>query len=130
MAIAYETLGLMLGRYREAEALLRRVVETWTRLLGASHPGVCRARVDLVSAMIAQTRIPEALQWLREAVDLGCSEVETIPFDRFMKEDVRLRGLHGTPEFESIVATCQRLSRERERNGHGWRLRCSAIDEV
>ncbi len=89
------------GRYQQAEALHRQTLEIRKRVLGLRHPETLKSMYDVACAVAQRGARSAALQYLREAVELGFSDVTSL------LEDSDLTSLRGDPAFEKIAATAR-----------------------
>lgn len=85
-------------RYDEAEPLFRETLEIELRLLGEDHPETVDTAYRLAGLEALRGDREKALDWLRQAIEYGFSDIES------MIEDANLESLRGDPEFEGIVA--------------------------
>jgi non-specific serine/threonine protein kinase/serine/threonine-protein kinase len=89
------------GRYQEAEALHLQTLEIRKRVLGLRHPETLKSMYCVACAVAHRGARSAALQHLREAVDLGFSDVTSL------LEDSDLTSLRGDPAFERIAAAAR-----------------------
>jgi tetratricopeptide (TPR) repeat protein/tRNA A-37 threonylcarbamoyl transferase component Bud32 len=96
LAILYK----LQGKYGDAEPLFRRSLEIREKALGAGHPDVADSLYRLACFNALRGRHAEALLFLRRALAAGGSR----PWMRSIGTEDDLVALHGSPEFERIVA--------------------------
>ncbi len=106
-----DTLGVMsdlanerksLGFHDEAEQLY---IESYEGLSRLGLPNVSMVSYNLACLSAVRGHRPQALAWLREAVEGGFTDAD------WMLQDSELTSLRGDPEFESIVALARESSR-------------------
>jgi tetratricopeptide (TPR) repeat protein len=90
------------SRHEEYEDTLRELLEAERRFIGEDHPGLAGTMYDLGCLAALRGDPDEALDWLRQSVDHGWSKGD------WMTRDPDLVSLHGTPEFEALVAKVKR----------------------
>jgi tetratricopeptide (TPR) repeat protein len=104
LAIALNNLGEVvyeLGRYREAEKLLRRSLWVWERKFGASHPGLLQPLSNLASVYAAMGNYGRAEHLLRRAYELARtsgSEEDAIRALHHLAVACQARGKHQEAE--------------------------------
>jgi len=92
------------GRYKEANALLQQTLEIQTRIRGANHPDTAETKYNMACNAALEGRRAEAFALLKDAIDHGLSPLNK----QHMLEDSDLKSLHGSPEFEALVAQVQK----------------------
>jgi non-specific serine/threonine protein kinase/serine/threonine-protein kinase len=86
-----------MGRLPEAEALCNETLEQQRKVLGAEHPDVLFTTVLLASIEVRQGRKQAGLDHLRQAVDAGFADPDTI------RKEPGLQALADDPEFKRLV---------------------------
>jgi len=89
------------GRPAEAGSLLRELLQARIRIMGERAPPVGQLRYALSCLAASVGQRQEALDELRQAVDLGWA-------DRTILEDTDLDILRGDPEFEALVTVVKK----------------------
>jgi tetratricopeptide (TPR) repeat protein len=87
------------GRYDESEKLQLETLAARRRVFGPSHPEIGRSLYSLGALALRQGDRKKALDYLRQAVDLGLGGGDWMP----MREDDELKPLRGDPEFEALA---------------------------
>jgi len=89
-----------MGRNKEAEVSLRRVLERQQRVLGPNQPETAVTLYNLASVVANNGDTKQALSLLRESVDHGL-----LPrWAAGIGEDPDLNALHGVTGFADLVA--------------------------
>ena len=101
----------LLGRTREADEIMMRVLEAEERTLGATHPNTCISRSNLASSLLGQERHAEAVAILEPLLQL--METRHLSSDSQILVSVRLQlaecfrfiGQHGRalPLYDQVV---------------------------
>ena len=90
------------GNYVEAGLLFQEVLETQRRFLGEDHPDLGDTMYDIACLASLRGDRAKAIDWLNQAVDHGFGDAKG------MAEDDDLKPLHGSPEFEAILAAARK----------------------
>jgi eukaryotic-like serine/threonine-protein kinase len=93
-----------LHRYADAEALYRETLAKVRRVLGPQHPDVATLEYNLACNMALRGRRSEALSLLRDAMDHSLPIRTGLAIER----DSDFQSIHGTPEFDALVAAAHR----------------------
>jgi tetratricopeptide (TPR) repeat protein len=86
------------GDYVEAESVHEEALAMRRKLLGEDHRHVATSFYDLACVAALQGERDVAVQYLRQAVDRGYQDAES------MRSDGRLEALRGEPEFEAVLS--------------------------
>jgi non-specific serine/threonine protein kinase/serine/threonine-protein kinase len=97
LALAYQSQG----RYDEAERLHLQTLEIRRRVLGPTHPNTLASLYNLACIAAKRGDRTRAMSWLRQDVDGGDPDYETMAGDR------ELQSLHG-PAFDALLAQVRR----------------------
>jgi len=92
------------GKLAEAEPYYREALEGRKRVLGDEHPETANVLYDLACLEAMRGNSAKAVNWLRQSVAAGWSDVDR------MERDPDLVGLHDNPEFEAIIVEIKKRS--------------------
>lgn len=78
---------VILGKYREAEPVLRHALSSDENVLGLDHSEICWILSDLAIAVARQGRVQEGRALLERALAIGCAKLgESHPYVQYMKD--------------------------------------------